>query len=393
MTIISMLHRSEIVNFLDITLDLTREEFRPYMKPNAEPTYVHADSNHPPGIIKNIPKSINNRISKLSSNKEIFDASKPNYQEALVASGYVMEYDATVVTSASDDHQGRRRNRKRKCIYFNPPYSKTIKTNIGKEFLKIIREEFPKGHPLYSVINKNNIKVSYRCMPNMSQFISSHNRKILKNTVTENVVDVTLTSDDNHSDSDQESQEEANSNNNNTVAVTLVRDDQVTMINDHDEVSWDDATTSSNNNQAAADVTSVHDDTTTNNNNCNCSKTNRSNCPLKGNCLVCCLVYRAKVTRLDNCHCETYTGVTAGTFKCRYYGHCHDMTHRPDEEHKGTTLSNYVWSLKDQNVQHNIDWSVVTRAADFNPATRVCLEEKFHSFMNFFAKVVFFLHF
>ena len=134
--------------------------------------------------------------------------SNKKYQEALVASGYdfVMEYDATVVTSARDDHQGRRkrkRTRRRKCIYFNPPYSKTIKTNIGKEFLKIIREEFPKGHPLYPVINKNNIKVSYRCMPNMSQIINSHNRKILRNTVANDVVDVTLTSDDDHNDSDQ----------------------------------------------------------------------------------------------------------------------------------------------------------------------------------------------
>ena len=82
----------------------------------------------------------------------------------------------------------------------------------------------------------------------MSQIINSHNSKLLKNTVTDNVVDVTLTSDDDdHNDSDEESQEEANSNNNNTLDVTLVCDDQVTMINDHDEVSWEDASASSNN--------------------------------------------------------------------------------------------------------------------------------------------------
>ena len=107
---------------------------------------------------------------------------------------------------------------------------------------------------------------------------------------------------------------------------------------------------------------------------------NRATCPLRGNCLVCCLVYRAKVTRLDNCHCETYTGVTAGTFKCRWYGHCHDMSHRPTDTKKGTTLSNYVWQLKDHNVNYNIKWSVVARGSDFNPATgicRVCLLEKF----------------
>ena len=73
------------------------------------------------------------------------------------------------------------------------------------------------------------------------------------------------------------------------------------------------------------------------------------------------LSYRLTVTWMDNCNCETYTGVTAGTFKCRWYGHCHDMTHRPDEEHQGTTLSNHVWKLKDQNVQYKIDWAVVTK--------------------------------
>ena len=290
-----------------------------------------------------------------------------------------MEYDPSVAT-ACDDRRRRKGNRKRNVIYFNPPYSKTIKTNIGRVFLNIIREEFSKGHPLYPVINKNNIKMSYRCMPNMSQQINRHNKKLLsKDTVKKNVANVTLASDDNNG-------LESFSNNNNTVAVivTLANDDHVTMIRDHREVSSEEATQSSNNNTAASpDVTSVSDDQATpanNNKTCNCSKANRSTCPLKGNCLVCCLVYRATVTRMDNCNCETYTGVTAGTFKCRWYGHCHDMTHRPDEEHQGTTLSNHVWKLKDQSVQYKIDWAVVTKSADFNPATgicRVCLEEKF----------------
>ena len=107
---------------------------------------------------------------------------------------------------------------------------------------------------------------------------------------------------------------------------------------------------------------------------CNCRSKDKATCPLKGNCLVCCLVYRATVTRLDNCHCETYTGVTAGTFKCRWYGHCHDIRHRPkpEDDKKGTTLSNYVWQLKDQNIQYNLGWEVVTNGADFNPATGIC---------------------
>ena len=43
------------VNFLDISLSLETGIYRPYMKPNDTPTYVHRDSNHPEGILKNIP--------------------------------------------------------------------------------------------------------------------------------------------------------------------------------------------------------------------------------------------------------------------------------------------------------------------------------------------------
>ena len=60
------------VDFLDIHLDLESDSYRPYMKPNGQPIYVHSESNHPPKIIQNIPLSINTRLSKLSKNEEIF---------------------------------------------------------------------------------------------------------------------------------------------------------------------------------------------------------------------------------------------------------------------------------------------------------------------------------
>ena len=246
----------------------------------------------------------------------------------------------------------------------NPPYSASIQTNIGKEFLNIIREEFPRGHSLYPVINKNTIKVSYRCMPNMAKKISSHNNKILN---------------DNTNDTPAPNDTEAG-----TIHVTFASDDAVVDIVDqvdiNDEDSSDEEDIADDSIHASNDVNGNGINSNTNARTCNCRGRRKLTCPLRGNCLVCCLVYKATVTRLDNCHCETYTGVTAGTFKCRWYGHCHDMSHRPDEENKGTTLSNYVWQLKDQGINHDIKWSVVTRGADYNPATgicRVCLLEKF----------------
>ena len=39
---------------------------------------------------------------------------------------------------------------------------------------------------------------------------------------------------------------------------------------------------------------------------------------------------------------------------------------------KGTTLSAYVRSLKRDNIPHNITWSIVKRAAPYNPITKIC---------------------
>ena len=45
-------------------------------------------SNHPPQIIKQLPISKSNHLSNNSSNKEVFDTSKGEYEEALGESGY-----------------------------------------------------------------------------------------------------------------------------------------------------------------------------------------------------------------------------------------------------------------------------------------------------------------
>ena len=53
--------RTKIVNFLDVTLNLSKDTFEPYKKENDIPIYIHTSSNHPPSVIKQIPKSISHR--------------------------------------------------------------------------------------------------------------------------------------------------------------------------------------------------------------------------------------------------------------------------------------------------------------------------------------------
>jgi hypothetical protein len=64
--------------------------------------------------------------------------------------------------------------------WFNPPYSANVSTSVGAKFLKIIDSCFPPTHILHKIINRNTVKVSYRCMPNMKAVLSGHNAQVLK---------------------------------------------------------------------------------------------------------------------------------------------------------------------------------------------------------------------
>ena len=153
------------VNFLDVNFNLETGLYRPFIKPNDKPTYVHKDSNHPKSILKNIPLAVNRRLSSISANEEVFNAAIPPYQEALEKSGYAhqLKYEPT-------QSQGKAKNRPRKIVWFNPPYSYNVQTNIGAKFLSLLSKHFPKGHQLHKIINRNNVKMSYRCMPNHRRF-------------------------------------------------------------------------------------------------------------------------------------------------------------------------------------------------------------------------------
>ena len=67
----------KVVNYSDVTFNLNGGTYWPYQKPGNIIQYIHIESNHPPNIIKQIPKTIEKRLSQLSSNEEIFNESAP----------------------------------------------------------------------------------------------------------------------------------------------------------------------------------------------------------------------------------------------------------------------------------------------------------------------------
>ena len=48
--------------------------------------------------------------------------------------------------------------------------------------MRLVGQRFPRHQKYYKLFNKNNIKLSYSCMPNMNNSINKHNFKIMKDS-------------------------------------------------------------------------------------------------------------------------------------------------------------------------------------------------------------------
>ena len=167
-----------------VHLNLPTGTHKPFMKENSKPTYINVCSNHPPAILKQIPNMIQKRISNLSSSKEIFLNDIKPYQDALINAGHKQNLEFSNETNTSN----RTRTRKKDVTWYNPPFNASVTTNFAAKFLRLVDKHFVKGSPFNKIFNRNTIKVSYSCLPNLEQIISSHNKKVLRSSSTDNTV-------------------------------------------------------------------------------------------------------------------------------------------------------------------------------------------------------------
>ena len=284
------------VDFLDVTFNLQSGKYWPYRKPNNDPLYIHKDSNHPATILKQLPEMIQNRISATSCDSTEFDKVKVDYEKALKCSGFNSKLQF------NKPKPKRSRTRKRKVTWFNPPFNASVLTNIGKSFLKLIEKHFPRNHKYSKIFNKQTVKLSYSCCPNVQSIISQHNRKLLAE----------------HS------------------VLTTTEDTSSQPM-------------------------------------CNCRQP--ALCPLSGNCLKSALIYKATIS--SQVETKHYIGATEQTFKKRYPKHKEALAKRNSKA--VTSLSTYVWSLKDKGEDPVIKWEIMKKCVPYVCGSRrcdTCLTEK-----------------
>ena len=89
-------------------------------------------------------------------------------------------YKIKLLYQQPKENNQNKKKRKRNTISLNPPNSKSVKTNIRRIFIKLISKHFPPNHNFVKNVNKNKIKLSYSCMPNIRSKINGLNKKVLQ---------------------------------------------------------------------------------------------------------------------------------------------------------------------------------------------------------------------
>ena len=173
----------KIVNFLDVIFNLTNGTYRPYKKPNDFLLYVNTSSNHPPQVIKHVPVSIKTRLNKNSSSEEIFNETKSECETALKNSGY----HKAELKFNKEEQNTQKGKQSRNIIWFNPPFSRNVTTNVAKTFLNSLDTHFPKSNKLDKIFNRNTVKVSYCRTESLSCIITSHNKNVINGKKPTNV--------------------------------------------------------------------------------------------------------------------------------------------------------------------------------------------------------------
>ena len=98
------------------------------------------------------------------------------YLELILSFCVVVISDKTCTNNSNEKNKTRKRN----ITWFNPPFNINVATNVAKTFLSLIDKHFPKDKTLSKIFNRNTIKVSYSCLPNVKQTISNNNHRLLQ---------------------------------------------------------------------------------------------------------------------------------------------------------------------------------------------------------------------
>ena len=107
-----------------------------------------------------------------------------------------------------------------------------------------------------------------------------------------------------------------------------------------------------------------------------CKCDTKEECPLDGKCCTESIVYKCEVTAPEKPK-KVYIGLTAQKFKNRLSSH--NTSFKYERYRHNTALSDYVWTLKNEEIEPNLKWSIMKHAKSYSNTSKscsLCLQEK-----------------
>jgi len=130
-------------------------------------------------LLKNIPQKINKRLPCISSTQQVFNEAIPPYQKALDESGYNFKLTYDPPKNHTNMHKTGREPATSHGTTLHG--IRKSKPTWEEHSLYIVDKCFTKKHPLYKILNRHALKLSYSCLPNIKSIIGSHNKTVLSN--------------------------------------------------------------------------------------------------------------------------------------------------------------------------------------------------------------------
>ena len=351
--------------FLDMVLNLESKYISPYMKPNNQLKYINKKSNHPPNNLKNLEKGIETRLSLISSSRQIFEECKQPYVEALTKSGFKgeLKYNEDTMKANTDKIEGKKNRARHKYqFWLNPPYNGRIKNNLGSDFLNIVEQCFPTWNQLSKIFNRHTVKLSYITMPNIQQTINQQNNKLL------------ISHKEQEGIQSREQQLPCNCRRNTTCPLQgNCRAKDIIYQATVEVLTSGSAEETTGREEDAQQQQQKQQQQQQQEGRINMRRSarirGRERAENSGENLP--RVQQAREHTLTEkvvISTETYIGMTGSTWKGRYGNHKGSFKNWKDRNE--TTLSQFIWKLKEEGKEFRLKWKIMARAKSYSPITK-----------------------
>lgn len=142
----------KIVDSSDVTFNLTNDTYR-HKEVNNFLLYslLCTSSNYLPQFIEDLLIYINERLKKKSSSEDFFHENKLEYETALRNSTYHNKESKF----QKEEQNTHKRKRNRNILWFQPPFSRNVITNVAEISHNLVSKHFPKSNKLQKFFNRN----------------------------------------------------------------------------------------------------------------------------------------------------------------------------------------------------------------------------------------------